>query len=98
MSELKESRCGSSPFERKMWLMLVRLLLSVVEFSKLILFALHSPGSIDLFSIGVVTSFCVSVDLRAISAEGLTLSRVRDESLWLLAEDNCDTLTSSLGW
>jgi len=57
ITEFKDSRGGSFPFERKMWLMLVGLLLSLLELSKLILFALHRPGSIDLFGIGGVTLF-----------------------------------------
>ena len=53
--------------------MLVGLLLPVVELAKVILFALHRLGSMDLFGIGGVTLFSRSDDLRTTRAEGLTL-------------------------
>ncbi len=88
ITEFKDSRGGSSPFERKMWLMLVGLLLSLLELSKLILFALHRPGPIDLFGIGGVTLLALSGDHRTISAKRLTFSRAPEYLPWALAKDS----------
>jgi hypothetical protein len=73
MSEFKDSRSGSFCFERKIWLMLVGLLLSALELSNWISVHVRPPGSINLFSIVIVTLFSLGDDHRTIGAEGSAL-------------------------
>ena len=71
--------------------MIVRILASALELSDWILFVVQAPGSIDRFSIGVATSFYVSVNPRAISAGGLTLFACSRQVPSVASEDDCDT-------